>query len=114
MNGKEEGGGRVGVERAAVGDCSERNEVDRKWTVIPPSLAIVDLSGQYNISSSASSVGLSLAVHRLMSSCTFVLIVNSLDYDVSRFLLGHDMRAKYSSPQTIQAPVQGAAENTYE
>ncbi|WP_217483976.1 hypothetical protein, partial [Achromobacter pulmonis] len=32
---------------------------------------------------------LRLAVQRLMSSSIFMLIVNSLDYDVSRFSLGH-------------------------
>jgi len=34
---------------------------------------------------------LRLAVQRLMSSSIFMLIVNSLDYDVSRFSLGHYM-----------------------
>lgn len=32
---------------------------------------------------------LRLAVQRLMSSSIFMLIVNFLDYDVSRFSLGH-------------------------
>ncbi|OCZ68836.1 hypothetical protein A9G00_37680 [Achromobacter xylosoxidans] len=41
---------------------------------------------------SSTSALLRLAVQRLMSSSIFMLIVNSLDYDVSRFSLGHYMR----------------------
>ncbi|MFY2608616.1 hypothetical protein ACOTDB_19135, partial [Achromobacter ruhlandii] len=46
---------------------------------------------------------LRLAVQRLMSSSIFMLIVNSLDYDVSRFSLGH-----YNAALMRQAAVDGS------
>ena len=47
---------------------------------------------------SSTSALLRLAVQRLMSSSIFVLIVNSVNYDVSRFSLGQ-YRTGYSAPQ---------------